>query len=151
MAHELIRVANEADWQSYHAIRRTALWEERGLSGYDETRAEERLPNHHPLLLMFNGRGIGTTRLDELRDDTGIVRLVAIVASARGHGHGRVLNAKVEEFARQLGIRVLLVNAAADAEGFYTAMGWRRLEGHPPLTLGRAANCVPMRKAILAL
>ena len=76
MTDALIRVAHEADWRSYHAIRRVALWEERGLAGYDENRAEERLPNHHPLLLMFNGQGIGTTRLDDLRDGTGIVRLV---------------------------------------------------------------------------
>lgn len=96
---------------------------------------------------MFNGRGIGT-RLDDLREDTGIVRLVAIAASVRGQGHGRILNAKVEEFARQLGNRVLLVSAAADAEGFYTAMGSRLLEGHLPPTLGRAANRVPMQKAI---
>lgn len=48
MAHELIRVAKEADWRSYLAIRRIVLWEERRLSGYDDIRAEERLRNHHP-------------------------------------------------------------------------------------------------------
>ncbi|WCS28902.1 GNAT family N-acetyltransferase (plasmid) [Methylobacterium sp. NMS14P] len=151
MAHILIRVANEADWRTYHAIRRTVLWEDRGLSGYDETLAEERLPNHHPLLQIFKGRGIGTTRLDDLRDGTGIVRLVAIAAPDRGQGHGRILNAKVEECAHRLGIRVLLVNAAAAAEGFYIATGWRRLVGHLPLALGRAGNCIPMQKAIIVL
>ncbi|MCJ2115713.1 GNAT family N-acetyltransferase [Methylobacterium sp. J-001] len=151
MAPTLIRVVNKADWRTYHAIRRTLLWEERGLSGYDEARAEERLLNHHPLLLMFNGEGVGTTRLDDLRDGTGIVRLVAIAAVVRGQGHGRILNAKAEEHARRLGVRVLLVNAAAEAVGFYAATWWHRLEGHPPSTLGRADNCVPMQKAITDL
>jgi N-acetylglutamate synthase-like GNAT family acetyltransferase len=100
---------------------------------------------------MFNGRGIGTTRLDDLRDGTGIVRLVAIAASVRRQGHGRILSARVEERARGLGIRTLLVNAAAEAEGFYTTLGWRRLEGHLPLILGHADNCVPMQKRIIAL
>ena len=148
MAHTLIRVASEADWQIYHAIRRTVLWEERGLTGYDETRAEERLPDHHPLLLMFNGQGIGTTRLDDLRDSTGIVRLVAIATAVRGQGHGRILTARVEEHARGLGIGTLFVSAAAEAEGFYTATGWHRFEGYLPRMLGRDANCVPMRKEI---
>ena len=61
------------------------------------------------------------------------------------------MNARVEEHACGLGIRVLLVNAAAEAEGFYTATGWRRLEGHLPLTLERADNWVPMQKATTAL
>lgn len=148
MAHALIRVAKEADWRTYHAIRRTVLWKERGLTGYDETRAEERLPDHHPLLLMFNRQGIGTTRLDDLRDSTGIIRLVAISAAVRGQGHGRILNARVEEHARGLGISILFVNAAAEAEGFYTATGWCRFDGDLPELLGRADNCVPMRKEI---
>jgi N-acetylglutamate synthase-like GNAT family acetyltransferase len=147
MGHALIRAASEADWQIYHAIRRSVLWEERGRGGYDEARPEERLHHHHPLLLTFNGQGCGTTRLDDLRDGTGIVRGVAISAILRGQGHGRILNAMVEEYARKLGIGTLFVNAAADAEGFYAATGWDRVESHP--LLEHADNCVPMRKAIV--
>lgn len=148
MAHALICVASDADWQIYHAIRRTVLWEERGLGGYDETRAEERLPDHHPLLLMFNEQGIGTTRLDDLRDGTGIVRLVAISAAVRGQGHGRVLNAKVEGYAQGLNIRILFVNAAVESEGFYAAAGWHRFEAGLPPRLERADDCIPMRRVI---
>jgi hypothetical protein len=49
MAHTLVRVADVADWQDYHDIRRSVLWQERGLDGYDEARPEERLLHHHPL------------------------------------------------------------------------------------------------------
>jgi hypothetical protein len=52
----------------------------------------------------------------------------------------------VERYARQLGIGVLLVNAASEAEGFYAATGWRRFEGAPPAALGAEAGCVRMRK-----
>ncbi|MEH3146102.1 MAG: GNAT family N-acetyltransferase [Methylobacterium frigidaeris] len=149
MGHALIRVASKAEWRMYHAIRRAVLWEERGRHGYDETRPEERLPHHHPLLLTFHGQGIGTTRLDHLRDGTGIVRLVAITAAVRRHGHGRVLGAMVEDYARGLGIGTLFVIAADDAEGFYLATGWHRFETMPPRLRERAESCVPMRKAIV--
>lgn len=80
MTYAPIRIVTDADWQVYHAIRRSSLWEERGLAGYDNARPQERLPNHHALLLKLDAEGIGTTRLDDLRDGTGIVRLVAIAA-----------------------------------------------------------------------
>ena len=72
MAYVLVRTADDADWRAYHDIRRLVLWEERGLSGYDATRPEERLPDHHPLLLKFNAQACGTTRLDDLRDGTAL-------------------------------------------------------------------------------
>lgn len=97
----------------------------RGLAGYDDSRPEERLPNHHSLLLKLDGRAIGTTRLDETGDDTGIVRLVAVPKVERGNGHGRVLSTMVEDYAYHLGIRTLFVSAAREALGFYVATGWR--------------------------
>jgi N-acetylglutamate synthase-like GNAT family acetyltransferase len=149
MAYVLVRIADEADWRAYHDIRRLVLWEERGLSSYDEARPEERLPDHHPLLLRFNARACGTTRLEDLRDGTSIVRLVAISAALRGQGHGRVLDARVADYAGKLGIRTLFVNAVADAVGFYAATGWARFKGYRPQALERADECVPMRKVIV--
>jgi N-acetylglutamate synthase-like GNAT family acetyltransferase len=148
MEHALVRVASEANWQVYHAIRRRVLWHERGRSGYDESRPEERMSDNHPLLLTCNGQGIGTTRLDDLRDGTGIVRLVAITGSVRGRGHGRILSMMVEDYARRLGIDTLFVNAALDAEGFYVATGWTRCLTYAPGQLGQAEATVPMVKSI---
>lgn len=149
MAYVLVRIANDADWRAYHDIRRLVLWEERGLSGYDANRPEERLPDHHPLLLRFNAQACGTTRLDDLRDGTGIVRLVAISANLRRSGHGRVLDASVAAYAGKLGIHTLFVNSAANAIGFYAATGWERFEGYRPQALERTGECVPMRKTLL--
>ncbi|QRE76552.1 GNAT family N-acetyltransferase [Methylobacterium aquaticum] len=149
MAHTLLRVSSVADWQSYHDIRRSVLWQERGLHGYDESRPEERLLHHHPLLLRFNGRGAGTTRLDNLRDGTGIARLVAVCAALRGQGHGRILDTMVKEYANKLGLHTLFVNAAADALGFYTSTGWGRLVHNRPQLLEQADECVPMQITIV--
>ncbi|GJD41961.1 GNAT family N-acetyltransferase [Methylobacterium bullatum] len=148
MKYALIRIADAADWQVYHAIRRSSLWEERGLGGYDDARPQERFHHHHALLLKLDEVGIGTTRLDDLRDGTGIIRLVAITASLRRQGHGRVLDMMVENYAREIGLRVLFVSAASDAEGFYMATGWTRVTTQAPELLGYADECVQMTKSI---
>lgn len=149
MNHALVRVSDGVDWQVYHAIRRSSLWEERGLTGYDDARPEERLPNHHSLLLKLDGEGIGTTRLDDLGDQTGIVRLVAVTARQRGRGHGRVLSAMVEDYARKLGLHTLFVSAVLDAEGFYSATGWARVASGAPPLLGHADSFAQLRKRIV--
>lgn len=149
MAHIFVRVTDAADWQDYHDIRRSVLWQERGLDGYDEARPEEGLPHHHPLLLKFEGRGAGTTKLDDVLDGSGIVRLVAVRAALRGRGHGRILDTMVKGYTSKLGVHTLFVNAAANAVRFYTATGWERLAGDRPRILEHADQCVPMRTTIV--
>jgi N-acetylglutamate synthase-like GNAT family acetyltransferase len=124
VAYELVHVKDDADWLSYHAIRRDVLWEARGIAGYDDKRPEERLPNRYPLLLKLDNRAIGTTRLDDRGDDTGIVRLVAIRRDVQRQGHGTKLAAMVEEFAAKLGLHTLFVNAHMDALAYYRKLGW---------------------------
>src|SRR6267154_2626172 len=124
MSYDLIKVATESDWREYHSLRRHVLWEARGRDGYDETRPGEYISPSTPLLLKLNGRPIGTTRLDNLGDHKGVVRLVAIAADAQRQGHGRILSELVDDYARRLGLNTLLVNADPDAVGYYEKMGW---------------------------
>jgi N-acetylglutamate synthase-like GNAT family acetyltransferase len=111
MNYELVKVATEHDWEEYHALRRRVLWGARGRSDYDPTRPAERAATNHPLLLKLDGRPIGTTRLDDLGDGRGVVRLVAIASDVQRQGHGRSLSGLVERYAQQLGLHTLLVNA----------------------------------------
>src|SRR5436190_8069932 len=92
MAYALAKVATESDWRDYHAIRRSVLWEARGLGGYDEHHGDEYIPANHPLLLKLDGGSIGTVRVDDFGNGTGAVRLVAIVTNLQRQGHGRVLS-----------------------------------------------------------
>src|SRR3954468_17223506 len=107
MSYELIKVATENDWRDYHALRRHVLWEARGRNGYDETRPAEHDSANTPLLLKLNGRPIGTTRLDNLGDHKGVVRLVAITADIQRQGHGRILSELVDDHAVRLGLNTL--------------------------------------------
>jgi GNAT superfamily N-acetyltransferase len=150
MHYELVKVTTESDWREYHALRRHVLWEARGRSGYDEKRPEEHLAANHPLLLKLDGRPIGTTRLDNLGDGRGVVRLVAIAAHVQRQGHGRVLSASVEDYGRRrLGLTMLLVNADPDAVGFYEKMGWATYAWDEAELMGSAAGCTQMTKALL--
>ncbi|MGO4712896.1 GNAT family N-acetyltransferase [Bradyrhizobium sp. 2TAF24] len=151
MIHILRKVTTDADWRDYHALRRMVLWEAKGRRGYDDRHVDEYHPAHHPLLLTWNGRAIGTTRLDDFGDGTGAVRLVAIAAERQRHGHGRVLSARVEDFARGRGVGTLYVNAAPEAVGYYDKMGWERFVWSKAELASHADGCVQMRKVLPTL
>ncbi|MCJ2035408.1 GNAT family N-acetyltransferase [Methylobacterium sp. J-068] len=143
-------MSSPSDWRHFHTLRRDILWTARGRTGYDENHPDDRRPDHHPLLLKCQDGPVGVVRLDDRRDGTGIVRLVAIAPDRRGQGLGRALGAGVEAKARGLNIDTLFVNAVPDAVGFYEAMDWERFCWDTSELVGDAANCVQMRKILRA-
>lgn len=149
MPYSLIQVSDPQDWESYHAIRKVALFDARGLEKYNPDHPDEHLPDHYPLLLKCNGKPMATTRLDDRKDGTGIVRLVAVTASEQGKGHGRVLDKMVEDLARTLGIHCLYLNANPEAVGYYRRLGWKFYSWDPLELTGIAANCTQMKKTLV--
>ncbi len=149
MSYELAVVTRPEDWEAYHSIRRIELFEARGRMGvYDADHADDRAPNHFPLLLKWNGRGIATTRLDLRESGLAIVRLVAVVKAEQRKGHGHVLAARTEAFARDRGVIKLLVNAAADAVGFYERIGFVRETWDAAELVGWNTDSVQMAKSL---
>jgi hypothetical protein len=49
----LVDVVDQDDWKAYHHIRRTVLFDARGVSGYDANHPDEHSPTNHPLLLSL--------------------------------------------------------------------------------------------------
>ncbi len=149
MTYALVAVVDPADWASFHAIRRVELFEAKGRFGvYNDQHPDDTADFAHPFLLKVDGRPIGTTRLDLLGDGRAAIRLVAVTASAQGRGHGRVMEELVTERARELGVHTMLVNAAADAVGFYEKTGWDVFEWDPGELVSIAAACIQMRKLL---
>lgn len=149
MSYTLIRPDDGEDWRVFHDIRRKVLFEGRHQDVvYDENHPHDRAPENHPLLLKLDGRPIGTVRLDNFGDGTGCLRLVAIVHSEQGRGHGRRLGALVEDLARGLGIHTLYLNSAPEAVGFYEKNGWKRHVWDRTELTGMATACVQMRKPL---
>jgi GNAT superfamily N-acetyltransferase len=138
--YELVVVTDPSDWARYHEIRKAELFDRRGRGHeYDPHRPGETERNHFPLLLIYEGRGIATARLDVVGNGDAIVRRVAVTRDEQRKGHGRVLDEMVGQFARRHGASRLLVNAAAEAVGYYRRIGyapeaWSATEssdGHP--------------------
>lgn len=147
--YSLAPVKDETDWHAYHEIRRRVLFEARGRHAvYDDAHPDEYKANHFPLLLKRNGQPLGTTRLDVIGDGGAIVRLVAIAEDERGRGHGRVLAAMVEDFARDQGVSELFVNAAPESVGYYEKLGWRRFDWDPAEAHQMGEPCIQMRKSL---
>lgn len=142
-------VTDPRDWQDLHRIRQAVLWVPRGRTDYDANHPDDRHPDPHPLLLTDGDTALGVVRIDDRRDGTGIVRLVAIVPEHQGRGLGRRLDEAVQERARQFAIHTLHVNAAPDAVGFYEATGWHRFTWDAAELVGHAADCIQMRKVLM--
>ena len=100
------------------------------------------------MLLKWEGRGIATTRLDLLGDKIAAIRLVAVLRSEQGKGHGRVLSERTADFARCRKVTKLVVNAAPLAVGFYESMGFVREVWNSAELSEIAADCVQMTKAL---
>jgi hypothetical protein len=149
MAYKLKQVMTDAEWAAMHALRRDVLFSPFRHAGivYDENHPDDRNPRHIPFLLIADGRAVGITRLD-LQGEVAVVRLVAIAATEQRSGHGRVMSQLVEGEALKRGVRLLRVNAAPDAVGFYEKTGWHLAAWDPGELTGIAADCVQMEKSL---
>ena len=149
MTYVLAEVTDPADWSDFHTIRRVELFEAKGRFGiYDDRHPDDYADFAHPYLLKQDGRALGTTRLDLFGAGRAAIRLVAIVAAEQGRGHGRVMERLVAERARRFGVDTLLVNAAAEAVGFYEKTGWHLYEWDPGELVNIASACIQMRKLL---
>lgn len=149
--YELAPVTTPELWSALHDIRRAVLFRPGRHATpivYDDDHPDDRRPGHHPFVLLLDGQPVGTARLDEIGGGRGVVRLVAIVAEQQGRGHGRVLGVMLDEEAARRGLEILHVNAAADALGYYEALGWRRDSWDPSELAGIAAACIQMSKRL---
>jgi GNAT superfamily N-acetyltransferase len=111
-------------WDAYHRIRRTVLFERRGLFGqYDPNRPDELRIGNYPKLLAVDSNYIGVVRID-LSGDVARLRRVAIDEPWQRRGYGRALVELSEAFAWELGARRMESDVAADAVEFYLKCGY---------------------------
>lgn len=126
---ELRRPITDAEWEAYHNIRRTVLFERRGFIGvYDAVHPDEAAPGNHPLLLLVDGDPVGTIRVD-LSADVAIFRRVAVREAMQRRGHGRSMVRLAERFARERGTRRVLSHVDRGAIEFYERCGYVREPG----------------------
>ena len=142
--HRLKAPASAEEWRTYHAIRRKVLFENRGLIGvYDEHRPDELASGHYPLVLLHHGEPIGVIRID-IDGEMAIFRRVAIRDDVQRCGHGKVMLALAEEFARSRGCSFVKSFVDPQAVGFYERCGFNH--ENSTSTDGADAKHVPMYK-----
>jgi N-acetylglutamate synthase-like GNAT family acetyltransferase len=145
--YELAPVSTPAEWATYHAIRLAELFEAHGNGAlYDPDHADEHRLDHFPLLLKLDGRPVGATRIDIVAPGVAGFRGVAITRSEQRCGHGRILNAESEAFARAKGARKIVVNAHPTAVGYWQRQGFSPEAFNPAELVGAAAVCIQMAK-----
>ena len=131
----LCEVATPEQWQAYHWIRRTVLFEPNGY-GYSEDHPDDHTPGNVPVLLELDGTPIGAMRID-LKPDAGIVtiRTMGIAPEHQRHGYGRTFLGFAEQFAASRGCTHARLVAAKWAVGFYAKCGYEVFlwdPEHPP-------------------
>lgn len=120
--------ATDAEWASYHAIRRRVLFELRGnAAAYDANHPDERRPGRHPFVLWDAGVPVGVIRVD-VDGPVARFRRVAIRDDVQRRGFGRRLLEAAERFARQQGCTRIEASADPDAVRFYERCGFTRSE-----------------------
>lgn len=135
--------ATDAEWASYHAIRRRVLFELRGnAAAYDANHPDEHRPGRHPFLLWAAGAPIGVIRVD-VEGTVATLRRVAIRDDVQRRGHGRRLLEAAERFARQRGCTRVETHADPDAVRFYERCGYTRADPAP-----QPRKSVPMSKSL---
>ncbi len=120
LTYALRRPGSQAEWDAYHMIRRSVMFEEED----EDDPSEIASPDLYPLLLLCCDRPVGTIQVDNLNGEDAAFRLVAVDPAEQGQGHGRAVLREAEAFARAIGCRKAVVYATPEAAGFYAAAGY---------------------------
>jgi GNAT superfamily N-acetyltransferase len=141
--HELRTPQTDEEWQTFHAIRRKVLFENRGkVETYNNNHPDDSKPGNHPLVLIYRDVVIGVIRIDVV-EDVAWFRRIAIREDLQRLGHGRALLRLAEAFAKAQGCAEIRSNAAVEAVGFYEGCGYVRDFSSPS-----PANSVLVRKPL---
>ena len=93
---------------------------ERVEQSFSPTAVLELLERRKIFVITLKERIVGTAGLDG-----GVIRTVFVAPDVQGQGVGRLLMAKIEQTARNAGVRVLAVPSSITAEHFYTKLGFK--------------------------
>lgn len=122
---ELIRVETLADWEICRSIRKAELHDARGRSDmYVENKTGDHDVCNETYIARLGGVPVGTIRSDYIAGSRCCIRQMAVVADYHGRSIGSRLVSFVEKRARIANKRMLVVNAALSAVGFYERLGF---------------------------
>lgn len=114
-------VTNEKELGDAFAVRKTVFVEEQQVPMEEEIDQYENDATH--FVLYDDTIAVGAGRFRVI-DGYGKVERICILPSHRKSGTGTALMNKIEEFAKEKGIKTLKLNAQIQAISFYTKLGY---------------------------
>jgi GNAT superfamily N-acetyltransferase len=144
---ELRLPRNQVELAAIHDLRDAVLFKGRGRSGYDSHHPDDQSPNNRFMGFWQHRELLGTLRVDFLDDETAALRLVAVEPRLQGRGIGRKMIAAAERFVLAAGCGGVVTNAAIDAVGFYSRLGYEEVSWDDPDEIA-GESIVPMQKQL---
>lgn len=114
--------ASEQDWDAYYDLRYRILREPLGKERGSERNEGDETGIH--FTLVENTVFIAVARLDSVDETVCQARFVAVESHLQGKGYGRKIMTALENEARNLGYRKLILHARDYALPFYERLGY---------------------------
>ncbi|WP_445509405.1 GNAT family N-acetyltransferase [Rossellomorea marisflavi] len=114
-------VSTEEQLQEVFFIRKSVFVEEQNVPAEDEIDQYEEESTH--FLLYDEDHPVGAGRF-RVMDGKGKAERICILSSLRGRGAGREIMRAIEDYAREMSLPVLKLNAQSQAIPFYEKLGY---------------------------
>lgn len=135
-----------AEWAAYYDLRYRILRQPWGASRGSERDDLENIAIHRIAVETATGRIIGCGRIHRRPDGTAQIRFMAVEEGFQRKGIGSMLLDSLEQWARDQGIRTIILNARTTAVNFYHRQGYRVTSA--PFRLYGSIDHVTMQKDV---
>ncbi|HCG74234.1 GNAT family N-acetyltransferase [Staphylococcus caprae] len=106
-----------------YTVRKKVFVEEQNVPLANEIDDKESI-SYHIIGYKVNGEPFATARIRPIDNYSGKIERVAITKENRGLGYGIQLMEAIEEIAKDLNFKELMMHAQTQAQGFYTRLGY---------------------------
>lgn len=135
MTFEIVAPSSEQEFKRYYHLRWSVMRKPFQLPPGSEKDEFEQFA-HHRMILDDKGQPIACGRLYHTSCDEAHIRFIAVAAKWRGKGLGSAMVQALEDLARELGVRRLMMNVRPQAQKFYQRHGFHGT-GEGPTHFGR--------------
>ncbi|PWK11589.1 GNAT family N-acetyltransferase [Tumebacillus permanentifrigoris] len=129
------QVTTEQQYQQALAIRTEVFIVEQQVPRELEVDEYEQVATH-VVAYDKSEQPVATGRILPYGEGVGKMQRIAVLASARTGGYGRVIMNKLEDIGRTLGYTEFVLEAQTHAEGFYEKLGYVTVSPEPFLEAG---------------